>query len=326
MENKLNKPLLESNNEIEVNATFLDNQEGFPLVITAKIPNLNLSNWISNNKELFNQHILKNGAILFRKFQINTFEKFENLMSVFPKETLEYKFRSSPRFEIQNKIYVSTTYPEDEDIKMHSENSYSNNPPEGIVFCCIIPSIIGGETPIADNRLVLKYLSNDLKNKFLEKGVQYRRNLNSMFGLSWEEVFQTSDKKVVESYCYENNMKFEWLDNGGLTIIWNKMPISEHPKTKELVWFSHVSFFNKNMLPEDIISFFESEDQLPNNTYFGDGSEITKEEIQEINSAYEKTKVQFSWEEGDVLFLDNMLSSHGRNSFQGERKIITSFF
>jgi alpha-ketoglutarate-dependent taurine dioxygenase len=31
-----------------------------------------------------------------------------------------------------------------------------------------------------------------------------------------------------------------------------------------------------------------------------------------------------AWEKGDVLLLDNMLMSHGRSSFTGERKILVS--
>ena len=31
------------------------------------------------------------------------------------------------------------------------------------------------------------------------------------------------------------------------------------------------------------------------------------------------------WEAGDVMLVDNMLMSHGRRSFEGDRKVIVSF-
>jgi alpha-ketoglutarate-dependent taurine dioxygenase len=32
--------------------------------------------------------------------------------------------------------------------------------------------------------------------------------------------------------------------------------------------------------------------------------------------------VQFTWEKGDVLMVDNMLTAHSRRPFLGERKIL----
>lgn len=308
----------------QVQTSFLSDDSKFPLVISPVNSGYNLNNWISENKPQFESDLQKYGAILFRNFKINTVERFQQLMAEFPKELLEYKFRSSPRFELANNVYVSTTYPEDETINMHSENSYAPEHPGRIVFCCITPALVQGETPIADNRLVLDNLSDSLRHKFLEKGVQYRRNLSGVLGLPWQEVFQSSDKEYVEEECKRNGMTFTWVNEEQLVLTWNKKAIWEHPQTKELVWFNHSLFFNKCMLHEDVIKSVSSENELPNNTYFGDGTEISEAEIEEIKTAYHKATVAFPWEKGDVLFLDNMLFSHGRNPYKGERKIIVS--
>ncbi|WP_158594536.1 TauD/TfdA family dioxygenase, partial [Aquimarina sp. AD1] len=296
----------------------------FPLVVEPVNSGFNLENWIIDNKNLFTSNLKKYGAILLRGFNVNSVEKFQNLMSKFPNELLEYKMRSSPRFEIDNNVYVSTTYPNDQIINMHSESSYAPNHPKRIVFCCVQPAIKKGETPIADNRKIVTFLSESLKNKFLEKGVLYRRNLNGLLGLSWQEVFQTKDRKVVEDECKKSGMLFDWQDEDTLILKWTKKAIWEHPETKEMVWFNHSLFFNKHMLNDDILKSVESDNDLPNNTFFGDGTEISKEEISEIKHAYEKSTIQFPWQKGDVLFLDNMLMSHGRNSYEGDRKIIVS--
>lgn len=307
----------------EVNTSFFQGL-AFPLVYKPAISGYNLKNWLSGNKDKFEKDLVKYGALLFRDFKINTVEKFQDLMGLFPKELLEYKFRSSPRFELIENVYVSTTYPEDLSINMHSENSYAVNHPERIVFCCITPSEYRGETPIADNRLVLKHLSNELRTKFLEKGVLYRRNLNGVLGLSWQEVFQTSDKKEVEEECDRSGISYDWAGENELILSWKKKAIWEHPITNELVWFNHSLFFNKHMLHEEILKSIKSDDELPNNTFFGDGSVISKEEIEEIKRAYDQSTVEFKWDKGDVLFLDNLLFSHGRNPYKGERKIIVS--
>ncbi|WP_430408771.1 TauD/TfdA family dioxygenase [Kordia sp.] len=314
----------EVTNQEEVSTSFFDGELQFPLVKKPMISGLNLRNWIEKNLTKFNSNLLKHGAILCRDFKINTVEKFQHLMTIFPNDLLEYKMRSSPRYSLTDNVYVSTTYPEDQTIQMHSESSYAPNHPERIVFCCITAAIEQGETPIADNRIIIANLSEATKAKFLEKGVQYRRNLSGLLGLNWQEVFQTSNKQDVEEECKRTGMNFEWKDEETLILTWTKKAIWNHPTTNEEIWFNHGLFFNKYMLDESVLNSVNSFDDLPNDTFFGDGTEISKEEIEEIKNAYEKATITFPWEEGDVLFLDNMLFSHGRRPYKGERKIIVS--
>jgi alpha-ketoglutarate-dependent taurine dioxygenase len=308
----------------EVKEEVLNHASGFPLMISPVHSGLDLNHWISNNKEKFESHLLHYGGVLFRGFKINTVDKFQRLMDSFPKETLEYKMRSSPRHSLAGNVYVSTTYPPDQSINMHSESSYAPVHPERIIFCCITAADEQGETPIADNRKVWSLLSETTREKFKTKGVKYRRNLSGFLGLPWQEVFQTDNKDLVEQECQNNHMEFSWEGDDRLVIEWNKKAVWEHPVSEEQVWFNHGLFFNKHMLDEKLLNTIKSEDQIPNNTFFGDGTQITKEEIDEIRTAYEKSTVVFPWQEGDVLFLDNMLMSHGRNPYKGERKIIVS--
>lgn len=328
MRNRLDKLKMTSAKKVsridEVSTTFFDEQTKFPLVVKPVTRGFNLDSWILSNREEFEKNLHTYGAILCRGFDINTVERFQSLMDNFPNDLLEYKMRSSPRFALTDNVYVSTTYPEDQSIHMHSESSYAPNHPERITFCCITQPPYRGETPIADNRLILKYLSDELKTKFLNKGIQYRRNLNGRLGLPWQEVFQTEDKKQVEKECYNTEMNFKWVGEDELVLTWTKKAIWEHPVTNEQIWFNHGLFFNKHMQHEDILNSINSDDELPNNTFFGDGTEITKEEVEELKTAYRKATTEFAWEKGDVLFLDNMLFSHGRNPYKGERKIIVS--
>ena len=66
------------------------------------------------------------------------------------------------------------------------------------------------------------------------------------------------------------------------------------------------------------------EENLPFNTYYGDGSSIEPSVLNDIRVAYKQVAVRFPWQEGDVMFIDNMLMSHSREPFIGERKIVVS--
>ena len=52
------------------------------------------------------------------------------------------------------------------------------------------------------------------------KQVKYLRNLHNGqgFGLSWQTAFQTTDKSVVEDYCRDKSVEFEWKVDGGLRL------------------------------------------------------------------------------------------------------------
>jgi hypothetical protein len=65
-----------------------------------------------------------------------------------------------------------------------------------------------------------------------------------------------------------------------------------------------------------------AEDELPNNTYYGDGSQIEPVVLDEIRDAYQRSSTSFAWEPGDILLLDNMLMAHSRTRYAGARKVL----
>jgi alpha-ketoglutarate-dependent taurine dioxygenase len=313
-------------NASRVNFSFLPGAADFPLVISPKAPGLILNEWIKENRETFDSKLKKHGAILLRGFNISTVEKFQDFISGFDDTPLEYRQRSSPRFEVAKNIYHSTTYPADQQIHMHSENSYSYKWPMKIIFCCIQPAEEQGETPIADNRQVIRNLSATTRDKFTRYGVKYVRNVSKGIGLSWQEVFQTSDRTAVEAECTGNGMNFKWEGEDKLVLSWDNKAVYAHPDTGEEIWFNHSAFFNKYSHTDEVLSSFGADDELPFNTYFGNGTPITKEEVEEIRQAYKKASVIFPWVKGDVLFMDNMLVAHGRSPYKGDRKVVVSMF
>jgi alpha-ketoglutarate-dependent taurine dioxygenase len=150
----------------------------------------------------------------------------------------------------------------------------------------------------------------------------YVRNLTEGFGLSWQTVYQTNAKNVVEEYCNKNGISFSWENDKHLRITWTRPAIQNHPLTGEPVWFNHGFFFNAFNLIASVREVLFSSEEYPFNTYYGDGTPIEIEVINEIGNAYEASKKYFTWQKGDILLLDNMLMSHGRNSYKGQRSII----
>ena len=74
---------------------------------------------------------------------------------------------------------------------------------------------------------------------------------------------------------------------------------------------------------ETLLSIVGEQD-LPRNVYYGDGQAIADEELSHIREVLNNCQVNFPWQAGDIMMLDNMLSAHGRSPFKGERKVIVA--
>ncbi len=287
--------------------------------------------YAQENRQLIESVLHQYGGILLRNFNIRSLSEFSQLTETMSPNLLDYINRSTPRTRIGKKIYTATEYPAHKHILFHNENSYSLDWPDILFFFCVIPPKAGGETPIADSRQVLKKINKTLVDKFSDKKVLYTRNYLSGIDLSWQEVFQTSDKKQVEMYCEKHHIDYIWhtaeLDSLELTTKQICQAIVKHPMTLEEVWFNQAHLFHGSSLqPDEQATLFSltKKDIMPRNAYYGDGGEIEKEEVKHILDVYESEKIVFQWQRGDVMILDNTLMAHARHPFCGERKIVIS--
>lgn len=303
----------------------LNPERALPLVIRPSVKGLDLPSWAAGNADFIEERLLKYGAILFRGFDVKAADEFEAFIKSVSGEPLEYNERSSPRHQVRGNVYTSTDYPADQAIFLHNENSYQHAWPLRIFFYCSRPALRGGETPIADVRKVLQRISPSLRERFERKNVMYVRNFSDGIGLSWRTTFCAGGKAEVEEYCLKAGIEFEWRDNDRLRTRQVRPAIARHPRTGEALWFNHATFFHASTLGaairEGLLASFGEED-LPHNTYYGDGSPIEPEALDELRRAYKEETVTFPWEEKDILMLDNMMVAHGRAPYVGPRSVL----
>lgn len=297
-----------------------------PLVVEPEVEGVGLIQWCETHAEKIDAMLNNFGAVLFRNFGLETIEQFQAVIQAACGPLLEYKERSSPRTELKDNVFTSTDYPADRSIFLHTEQSYNHTFPLRIAFFCVEQPAAGGETPIADTRRVLKRISARTRARFEDKGYLYVRNFGVGAGLSWQEAFQTIDRQEVERHCRNNFILFEWLSDDRLRTRQLRPVIANHPSGDQ-AWFNHLTFFHISTLEADIrrqmLEIFREED-LPNNTYYGDGSRIEPEVMDELRAAYVDEIVAFPWRKGDLLLLDNVLTAHGRSSFVPPRKIVVA--
>jgi alpha-ketoglutarate-dependent taurine dioxygenase len=310
-----------------VSMDFLSPDETLPLVVRSNVERVDIGRWVSENIDLVESSLLKYGGILFRGFVPGEEAELGRFLKSIPVQLMHYIEGATPRTELGEKVYTSTSFPHEQTISLHNELCYVTTWPMKIWFFCVKPADEGGETPIGDVRKVYQNIDPKVRRRFEEKGWMLLRNFGDGFGLPWQTSFRAKDKSSLESYLKSASIEFEWRDEQRLRTRQVRPAIARHPKTGEAVWFNHIGFWHVSSLEPALRDMFMSEfkeEDLPYNTYYGDGSKIEDSVIEELRRAYDKQTVAFPWEPGDILMLDNMLTAHGRNPYSGSRNILVA--
>jgi hypothetical protein len=166
-------------------------------------------------------------------------------------------------------------------------------------------------------------------DRFEEANVEYIRHFHRGIDLSWEAVFQTSEPVEVAQLCEAHSIRHEWIGKPGtlLRTVQTCQGVAYHPITSERVFFNQAHLFHPTSMGDEVANMLRDAlgaDRLPRHARFGDHSEIPDSDILKILAAFNAHATTFSWEGGDVLWVDNMQIAHGRRPFRGERRILVA--
>lgn len=271
----------------------------------------------------------RHGALLFRGFSVENAASFREVFRGLSAELSRYVGGDSPRAQVTDGVYTSTSYPAALPIPLHNEMSYSRQYPSILAFYCETASREEGETPLADCRLALQSLSPVLRQRLEIKSLRYVQNLGDKPGLgkTWRQTFETDDRAEVERVLQSRGAELSWKPDGSLRIAETVAPIVAHPLTGEAVLFCQPHLWHVSILDEKTrraLTRLVAEDELYHHCSYGDGSPIPEEDVREIRAALEAASAQFRWRPRDLLLVDNLLVAHGRNRYSGDRRILVS--
>jgi alpha-ketoglutarate-dependent taurine dioxygenase len=193
------------------------------------------------------------------------------------------------------------------------------------MFACLTAPTAGGATAVADAPSVLRELPSELVDRFERMGWLLVRNYNEDIGASVAEAFGTEDSAVIERYCTDNAIRFEWQPDGGLRTWQRRSAVVSHPVTGKRCWFNQIAFLNEWTIDAEVREFLidvYGEDGLPFTTRFGDGEPIGQDIIETINRVYDANTAREPWQAGDLMLVDNIRSAHSREPFAGARDVV----
>ena len=283
--------------------------------------------WAAANVDQVEGWLRTHGALMFRGFKVANPAEFERMAGALVSE-LFGEYGDLPKEDAGEKLFKSTPYPADESILFHNESSHMSKWPMRIFFYSALAAETGGETPLLDCREAYRTLDEPVREKFERLGLRYIRNFTPGVDVSWQQFFGTDDPAEVGRSCDRAGADYEWgTDYRTLRVSQPAAAVSTHPDTGEKVFFNQILLHHPGGLPastREAMTGMFSDTDLPRNVLYGDGTPIEDAVIDHVKDVYARIGVAIPWSTGDVIMLDNMLASHGRNPFTGPRKIIVA--
>jgi alpha-ketoglutarate-dependent taurine dioxygenase len=292
--------------------------------------------WFAASKEQLDHVAATHGALLFRGFPVSTTEDFSRAIAHYPTNDLTYIGGATPRGQLAPRIYESTTSPQQMYLAMHQEMAYLPSFPRMIAFWSHRSAWAGGETLLADFREMRRRVPQHLLEQIAARGVRYERNFRApgddidpvlgQIHKPWTLAFATDDPAEAERACRSVGLEPIWREDGSLSTAFTAPGFVEHPITGETVWFNHVASQSADHhmfgpVWEQLDAFYGADRPRPYRTTFGDGGAFDPADIDELYRIFESITHSLRWSDGDLLLIDNIMTAHGRNPYEGERDL-----
>ncbi|MBW0433665.1 TauD/TfdA family dioxygenase [Leptospira yasudae] len=318
-----------------------------------------LIQWIKSNKRALTEDLKQYGAILFRGFDVASPQDFEDVILNVDSNLKNNYLGTSPRNQVTKYAFTATELPPAYPIMQHAEMSFLDSPPRKLFFYCGRAPGRFGETPITDLRKVLQEVPQSIRDKFETNKIRYSRVYDGPSNKSrfqfwktkrWDEMFQTTDRAEVEKISKKQNFNVEWYGEDNLRLVNTTLAIRKHPEFKSLAWHNHSQVFHIDAARKEywrifarqktirgffvgialeILTFLKKittkKEYLDTHCSYGNGQGISSSELKQIQDAFWNNISLFSWQNGDVLVIDNYSVSHGRHPFSGPREIFVAW-
>lgn len=308
------------------------NGRDFPLVVLP--PNDQVATdveqfhaWLAANKGELHIKLIEHGAILFREFPVTSADAFEAMLDQTDYQNMPYVGGAAPRTQVtHSRIVTANESPSSEKIPFHHEMAQTPLPPGYIFFYCDKASETGGATSILHSAEICEKffeINPEFAEKVEKEGVRYIRYMpevtdtGSAIGRSWKDTFQVTTRDECEAKLQEHGMSWEWQENGDLRTESGILPaIRFDAETQQKTFF--------NSLIAVYTGWNDSRNIAEKAVVCGDASYMNKAAMEKTVEEMDKLSVNFPWQNGDVLFINNHTVLHARQPFTGERSILAS--
>ncbi|GIW89813.1 MAG: syringomycin biosynthesis enzyme [Pirellulaceae bacterium] len=267
------------------------------------------------------------GAVLFRGFPVRDSHDFDRVVSSFGLENFPYyeSLSNAVRINYTPRVFSANEAPPTVKIYLHHEMAQTPIYPERLFFFCQQPAAEGGQTPLCRSDLLWQTIEQTFA-EFAERcrclGLRYthvmppEEDFGSGMGRSWASTLRASSTEEAEARLRQLGYQWEWLNDRSLRVTTPRLPAVLQIDGERR------SFFNQLLAAYQ--GWKDSRNDPAGAVRFADGSTIDGSIVGQIAQIAEAITYDHSWQQGDVLLLDNRVVMHGRRIFSGLRKVLAS--
>lgn len=283
--------------------------------------------WVHENRVQLKNLLIRHGAVLFRGFAVPNVQAFEDMLNETDFQNMPYIGGAAPRSKVTtSRIVTANESPASEKIPFHHEMAQVPTPPGYIFFYCDVASEEGGATSILHSGEIfskIEQFAPAFAHKIEQQGVRYVRvmpsvtDTESAIGRSWKETFNVTTVAEAEQKMTEAGMSWEWLPDGSVrtqTAVLDAVRFDE--ETGQKVFF--------NSIVAVYTGWNDARNEGKTAVVTADGEPMDEAVINEVVRQMDKECVNFKWQPGDVLWINNHTVLHARQPFKGERNILAS--
>ncbi|KAF2995023.1 hypothetical protein E8E14_003901 [Neopestalotiopsis sp. 37M] len=299
----------------------------------------------SESGDIFRQVQHHGGALLIRGLPINTAEDYSKIAHAFGFPPHEEVGRPPLRTLLAKNVKTANEGPPELPIWPHNEYGWSTINPAWLTFSCLDVPESGGETPIISSVGLAASLNKhapDFVHRLLEKGVKYLYRYGvedvasntgtSVLGAYGQHVQPGDDaatvRSKIESEVRRHSNRFEWYEDGSLSVTHIVPIIRIHTDTGLTTWFGNLTsaWGRSKYHGATDPSYRGDDDSYHPPPLYGDGTEIEKAYLDLALNVAESSQVLVSWEKGDVVLLDNYAVMHSRSPWAGKRTVLAALW
>ncbi|EGV66387.1 hypothetical protein PSN45_003016 [Yamadazyma tenuis] len=299
--------------------------------------------------------LAKHGAVLFRGAGSGSPETFSKLVSsvetargLKPYEQIGLAGKRNLRAE---NVFTANEGPKTKRFYQHNEYSRFTIFPSNIHFFCQDAPKVGGDTPIAHSieffqrlqelypEIIEKLSQKKLKSsqfypsregKISFKGNEFYWQDKDGFGhLIKEGDSEEEKRRKAEIMVRKLTSDFEWAEDGGLLVHQYVPFIRIHPESQLPTFFNTLvgRYGAKKDAGATEFPHVGTDGGYYAPLVYEDGEEIDKDLLEKVLQVSIDLEYNHEWQEGDLLLVDNIQVSHGRQPWsEGERVILVSMW
>mmetsp|Transcript_20062 Transcript_20062/g.51712 ORF Transcript_20062/g.51712 Transcript_20062/m.51712 type:complete len:413 (+) Transcript_20062:40-1278(+) len=296
--------------------------------------------------------MLEHGAVVLRGFELTkTPEGFQSMYEALGLEPCLdplHSVSARPMVDKKSAVYEAVNKESRKNffIGMHNE-FVGKRAPRRAAFVCFKPAEEGGEFLLADGRSMLADIDTELLERLYERSIRYSVMELPFFGWldSVPEPLRNPLMGIIKGAVgaalnakVDFDVELVWGEGGydGVRMLQARAPVQppavRHPESGEPTWFcnvhSHSSMLRKRREELYGAERFESGASQINKSdmYYGDGAELSASELDHLDKVTMANTKFVKMQQGDVVLLDNYMTMHGRNVFDGTRKHAVTWF